>query len=246
MGSWGVAIFSDDRAADLRDDFRDLIGEGLTSTEATDKLIAEYSASLDDSDEMPVFWIALACIQWKLGRLEERTKQMALQMIDNGIDLKRWDDAKTLAKRNAILVKTCAELVSPQPPEKRVPRTVKASSDWQVGEMIGFRLLSGKWTLFRVIGHHTDKGGRSAVCELMDWVDYQLPEAEKIAGLSIRTEKSPRGLSQFLFQEPKKKNDQPRVQRIGVSTPPSQKSGGYIALVWPYLDQQLDSIFDMR
>jgi hypothetical protein len=246
MGAWGVAIFSDDLAADLRGDFRDLIGEGLTSTDATDKLIAEYSSSLDDSDEMPVFWIALACIQWKLGRLEERTKQMALEMIDNGIDLKRWGDPKTLARRSAVLVKTRAELVSPQPPEKRVPRTIKASNDWQIGEMIGFRLLSGKWTLFRVIGHHTDKGGRSAVCELMDWVDDQLPKAEKIGGLPIRKEKSSRGLSQFLFQEPKKKKDQPRVQRIGVSTPPSQKSGGYTALVWPYVDQQLDSIFDMR
>lgn len=171
---------------------------------------------------------------------------MALQIIDNGNDLKRWGDPKTLAKRSALLLKTRTEIVSPQPPEKRVPRTIKASNDWQIGEMIGFRLLSGKWTLFRVIGHHTDKGGRSAVCELMDWVDDQLPKAEKIGGLPIRKEKSSRGLSQFLFQEPKKKKDQPRVQRIGVSTPPSQKSGGYAALVWPYVYQQLDSIFDMR
>jgi hypothetical protein len=88
MGTWGVALFSDDLAADLRGDFRELIGEGLTATQAVDKLIDEYSASLDDEDEMPVFWLAIAAVQWQLGRVEERTKQNALQVIDEGRDLK--------------------------------------------------------------------------------------------------------------------------------------------------------------
>ena len=246
MGTWGVAIFSDDLATDIRSDFSDLIGDGLTPSQATDKLIAEYSSSLDDSDEMSVFWISLACTQWKLGRLEERTKQIALQVIDSGIDLKRWDDPKNLAKRSAVLAKVRTKLTTPQPPAKRIPRTIKASNDWHIGEMIGFRLLSGKWTLFRVIGHHTDKGGQSAICELMNWIDDQLPPTEKIAELQIKKGKSPKGISQFLFQEPKKKKDQPRVQRMGTSTQPFQKPSGYTVLVWPYVDEQLDSIFDIR
>ncbi len=67
MGAWGVAIFSDDLAADIRDDFRELIGDGLTPSEATDRLMEEYRSALDDSHELPVFWIALAVAQWKLG-----------------------------------------------------------------------------------------------------------------------------------------------------------------------------------
>jgi len=63
MGAWGVAIFSDDLAADIRSDFRELIGDGLTPSEATDLLKAEYASSLFDPHEMPVFWIALALTQ---------------------------------------------------------------------------------------------------------------------------------------------------------------------------------------
>jgi len=34
VGIWGPGIFSDDLAADVREEFRDLIGEGLTAEEA--------------------------------------------------------------------------------------------------------------------------------------------------------------------------------------------------------------------
>ncbi|MEZ5307253.1 MAG: hypothetical protein R2684_08930 [Pyrinomonadaceae bacterium] len=245
MGTWGVAIFSDDLAADLRGDFRELVGEGLSPSEATERLMAQYASSLDDPDEMPVFWIALALTQWKLGRLEPRTKTKALRVIDDGTDLSRWDDPKNRAKRAAVLAKVRAELLSTQPPAKRVPRTVKEANNWEIGEIIGFQLLSGNWTLFRVIGHHTDKGGRFAVCELLNWVDEQLPRQDVIATLTVRRENSPRGISQFMFQQPKKKLHQARVVRTGLSTTPEQTKGGFTCLIWPYVDDELSSIFGL-
>src|SRR4051812_5672648 len=105
MGTWGVAVFSDDLAADVRDVYRDLIGEGLSSTQAMEKLLVEHASSLDDEDEMPVFWIALAVTQWKLGRLDERTKQTAIGVIDSGQGLRRWDVPKDRKKRTAVLEK---------------------------------------------------------------------------------------------------------------------------------------------
>lgn len=47
MGAWGSAIFSDDTAADLRDDWKDLLGEGLSPEEATKKLVEEYQPGSD-------------------------------------------------------------------------------------------------------------------------------------------------------------------------------------------------------
>ena len=246
MGAWGVAIFSDDLAADIRSDFRELIGDGLTPSEATDRLKAEYASSLVDPDEMPVFWIALAVAQWKLGRLEESTKKMALQVIDDGTDLARWDDAQSRVKREVVLAKTRAELLAASPPAKRVPRTIREANEWHLGETIGFQLLSGKWTMFRVIGHHADKGGRFAVCELLNWVGEAFPSKDLIAELQIKKENTPRGISQFLFQEPRKKKEQARVVQLGVSTTPNQKLGGYTALVWPYVDNQLKEFFGLH
>ena len=246
MGTWGVAIFSDDLAADLRADLTELIGEGLSVSEATDRLMTEYASSLNDPDEKTVFWIALASAQWKLGRLEERTKQTALQIMDDGSDLIRWQNPKDRARRAEVLEKARAELLSAQPPAKRIPRSIKEANDWQIGEIIGFRLSSEKWTLLRVIDHHVDKGGRFAICELLDWVGDQFPPQAVIAQLPIRKETVPGGVSQFLFQQPRKKSDQSRVVKIGVTTSPSQTAGGFTAVVWPHVDQQLASLFGLH
>ena len=246
MGAWGVAVFSDDLAADLRDEFRILVGEGLSSTEAVDRLLNEYASSIADDDEKSVFWIALASSQWKLGRLEERTKNEALRLIGSGEDLRRWADPKDRKKRAAVLEKLREQLVSPQPAPKRVPRTVKSANDWSVGEVVGLQLKSGRWTLLRVIGHHEDKGGRYAVCELLDWVGEQFPSAEQIARTPIKREANQRGISQFGFEDPIKSKDQVRVQRLGISSRPGQRCGGYTFLVWPYMDKSLKDLFGLE
>ena len=41
MGAWGPAIFSNDTSTDVRGDLEDLLGEGLTAQEATDRLTGE-------------------------------------------------------------------------------------------------------------------------------------------------------------------------------------------------------------
>src|SRR5437868_6595712 len=156
MSAWGVAVFSDDLAADVRDAYRALIGEGLSSTRAVEKLLVEFALSVADQDDGPVFWIALASTQWRLGRLEERTQREALRVIESGQDLRRWQGSKDQKKRAAVLEKVRQQLLSPPPPPKRVPRTIKEANDWQVGEVVGLRLLSGNWPLMRVIGHHVD------------------------------------------------------------------------------------------
>jgi hypothetical protein len=63
MGAWTTALFSDDTAADVRDGYRDLIGDGFTSPQATDALVKEWGDVLGDSDEASAFWLALACTQ---------------------------------------------------------------------------------------------------------------------------------------------------------------------------------------
>jgi hypothetical protein len=45
MGVWGTALFSDDTAADVRDDYRDMIGDGFTGPRAMDALIQKWGES---------------------------------------------------------------------------------------------------------------------------------------------------------------------------------------------------------
>lgn len=246
MGTWGTGLYSDDLASDLRGEFRDLIGEGHATAAAVDQLTAQYESSLRDSDEAPVFWLSLADTGWRLGRLDERVLMNALRVIESGEDLTRWQVQKDRVKRAALLKKLRARLTSPQPKPKRVPKPVKSASDWTVGEIIAFRLLSGHWALMRVIGHHADRGGRSAVCELLDWTGESIPKSTVIDRLSVRRESCSRGISQFLFQEPRAKKDKSRIHRTGIISKPAQRCGGYAGFVWPYVDRQLRDIFGLK
>ena len=244
MGVWGTGLYSDDLAADLRGDFRDLLGEGAPASVAVDQLISEYADSLTDPDEEPVFWLALADTSWRLGRLEDRVRDNALRIIDEGRDLGRWDSVRDRTKRETVLAKLRAQLLSPQPAAKRIPKTVKSANEWVVGEVIAFQLLSGRWVPMRVIGHHEDKGGRFAVCELLDWIGETIPAAAEIGSLAIRRENGPRGMSQFLFQEPRMVKDQKRVVRTGITSTASQKPGGYTVFVWPHVDRLMREVFE--
>jgi hypothetical protein len=55
MGAWGTALFSDDTACDVRDSYVDLVGDGLTGSEATKALLREWTASLHDPDDSQFF-----------------------------------------------------------------------------------------------------------------------------------------------------------------------------------------------
>jgi len=234
MSAWGPALFSDDSAADVRDGFRDLIGDGFTSPQATDALVKEWGDALGDPEEASVFWLALASTQWQCGRLEERVKSKALAIIEEGSDLRRWrDNPKLLKKREAVLAKLQEQLLSPPPPEKRIPKRYRNTCEWEVGEVIGYRMLSGKQFLFRIIGFHSDKGGTSPVAEMLDWSGTELPAEEVVKTLTIKGR-------QFMLGRLKEKElPAERVTRLGVKTQPTQKPGGFAVFLWSHLDEHL-------
>jgi hypothetical protein len=70
MGAWGTGTFSDDTAADIRDTYREYLADSLDAVAATDKLLSEYSQSLEHPDDGPSFWLGLAAVQYRLGRLD--------------------------------------------------------------------------------------------------------------------------------------------------------------------------------
>jgi hypothetical protein len=248
MGAWGTAIFSDDTACDVRDGYIDLLGDGLSGPEATKKLVSEWSESLEDRDEASVFWLALAATQWKYGRLEPDVLQHALNAIDGGSDLARWDaGSKEYKKRQSVLEKLRAQLCSSlQRPVRRVPKRFRESNEWQIGENIAYRLLSGKFVVLRVIGHHTDKGGTSPICELLDWVGDGLPSESRLKTLGIRKTKQVRPMTQFMLGGTKaRERPENRLQRLGISGKSSHAPGQFTVLLWRWFDRVLREDFDI-
>ncbi len=187
MGAWGTGIFQDDTACDVRDDYRSFLGDGLSGQDATARIVKEYASSLADPDEASVVWLALAATQWKLGRLDAETLRQALQVIDSGSNLVRWKgDPKDFAKRQTALEKLRLQILSPQPGEKKVRKQILATCDWPVGTLVAYRLNSGNLAILRVIGYHTDKGGKFPVCELLDWTGTELPAQETLRSANVK------------------------------------------------------------
>lgn len=92
MGTWGTGIFQSDYALDVKDTYMDRIRKGEDDESVMNSLIAEYEREGDCNydDTRYVFWLALAYIQWKTGRLDPMVKERALSCIQDGSELELW------------------------------------------------------------------------------------------------------------------------------------------------------------
>ncbi len=166
MGTWGTAIFSDDLAADIRDSFVDLVAEGLSPADATQRMVGELKDILAAEDDAIVFWLALAATQWKLGRLLEDVRERAIQIIDSGEELRRWEGSY-IKQRQKHLAKLRAQLLTPPPTPRKIKPFPKSSTDLRVGDIVVFRLDEHTSVLLCVLHLWGDRGGGYAnICLL--------------------------------------------------------------------------------
>lgn len=182
MGTWGAGLFEDDTACDVRDEYEDLIAEGLTSEAATAKLEASFEPASDPYDLEPTFWLALAAAQWRVGRLTERARARALDVLDTGRGLEGFDATPALAaRRRRHLDKLRGQLLGPPRPVRRVAVTVKATNDWPIGAILTYERSATQRCGLRVVGHHEDRGGRYAIVEVLDLRGGNLPSELSLA-----------------------------------------------------------------
>ena len=143
MGAWGANLYQDDVALDVKDEYKDNLRRGKTNEETMQEIIDKYQELLEDEEDRGVFWLALADTQWNLGRLDEQVKKQALEIIELGTDLKRWEvNEKLYNKRKEILEKLKEKLLSPQPEEKRMPKYRTYKCEWENGDVFAYQLKS--------------------------------------------------------------------------------------------------------
>ncbi len=141
MGAWGVKIYQDDVACDVKEEYVEALKKGISNEEITEKLIAEYVGDIDDE---PIFWFALADIQWNYGRLLDNVKEQSLKHIANGANLERWEEnPKLYEKRKKVLEELKEKLNTSQPPEKKVKGYGKPyKCEWAIGDVFAYPLKS--------------------------------------------------------------------------------------------------------
>jgi hypothetical protein len=176
MGAWGPALFSDDIAMDVRDEYRGFLEDELDDQEATRRTLDRFSGSLDDPDEGPVVWLVLAITQSKLGRLDAAVADRALQIIATDEGMARWEEQgpALAARRRAALEKARTQLTGPQPPRRklRLPKT-----PLQPGDVLTRPVSDDRYLLLRVA--RIKRG--VPVMVMLDFAGQNIPALDDIA-----------------------------------------------------------------
>ena len=141
MGAWGVALYSDDYAMDVRADYRDALKFGKTDEEALEEVFNKDLPPAGSEDEY-VFWYALADTMWNYGRLTPEVKEKALYFLETVTEDDRWDSEKTWERRKQVLSKLKEKLLSEQPERKRVAKYPEYRCPWNMGDVFAYRFHS--------------------------------------------------------------------------------------------------------
>ncbi|QKE85158.1 hypothetical protein [Arthrobacter sp. NEB 688] len=253
MGIWGAGIFSDDLAEDVREEYRQLVGDGVPSAEATRRVLQEF---LEEPEDGPVVWLALAATQTALGRLEDEVKARAVELIDGGTALGPWRDgpASELRARKAALARLRGRLVGPQPEPKKVRREWRPDTTLAAGDVLAWRSKDGRARLLRVVTIEKARNGTWPILELLAGLWDEVPSHEFINALPAASisrfgggpsnNGSPRRWTAYPFHygEPGwEKSGFTRITTID-PRPGDERARSREDMPWPHLVKQLQEL----
>ena len=152
MGTWGTGIFQSDYALDVKDTYMDRIRKGEDDESVMNSLIAEYEREGDFNydDTRYVFWLALAYIQWKTGRLDPMVKERALSCIQDGSELELWkgETETTYRHRKKALADLEEALLSPQRKRTVYRQPKDYYCGWEIGDVYALKISEEMQPLF--------------------------------------------------------------------------------------------------
>lgn len=192
MGAWGTSLYANDTTCDVRGDYVDKLKRGKSNEEATNELLLENQDIIGDFEEEPLFWFALADIQWEYGRLLPEVKEKALFFLEQGREIERWKDAgeKKLNEWLKTLNVLKKKINSPLPEKKKIAKYRFYQCPWKLGDVFAYQFIGnyskekeflGNYVIFRKISEDTYWPGHIIpVVQVYKWIGEEVPEMEKV------------------------------------------------------------------
>lgn len=175
MGAWGYGIRQDDFVCDVIDVFADLLKSGKCVADVTEDVKTRFAAEITDTDDGPLFWIALADAQWTYGGLEPQVLRQVQEDFDSGRGLDRWTgDTRALTGRREALEKFIGKISQANPRPKKPPKVVVRAPKFAAGDCLSIRLENGHYAAALVLAadHSNAEYGKNLIVVL----DYLGPE----------------------------------------------------------------------
>lgn len=213
MGFWGSSLYANDTTSDVRDTYMSYLVDQLSDQEAYDKIMEKVAEYLEDEDEEPLVWYALADTQWKVGRLLPEVKEKALYWIERKGGLEPWLDTPSKGKGwLKTLEKLREKLNSPMPMRKNVRHPVPINTNpWNLYDVYAYQChgkyaaqhgIEGKYIVLHKIGEDVPPYDKDIAMRLQvfDKLFDTIPTLEELNGIRILPLDSPKRVN--LDQEP--------------------------------------------
>ena len=198
MGTWDTSLYGGDLPLDIKDEYYEQLYEGHTPEEAAALVWKELRLGEED---LPVFRLILADVQWKLGQMTEDTLRNALEVLDNGAAMAEWEGASESDRRSRqrVLDRLRKKRESPQGPPKTVKRPKPKKFKFRIGDVISicfmpcfadrnpeFEMYRNKYFMVQVVGYtdHPTSCNRHPSIEqcgdlvVLDWMGDAIPDME--------------------------------------------------------------------
>jgi len=184
-----------------------------------------------------------------VGRLEDDVKTRALELIDSGADLRRWEDlgasAGDLRQRSRATERLRGQLVSPQRAPVRIRPTRKETTAFEPGDVFSYCLRSGPMVLFRVLELFVDLGGEAPVLGLLDWTGEEAPRDEAtLRSLSLRRlrrQGEEDSATYLVFGEGTKQYPSDRIEVLARGLPETEEDRWEDRVLdWSELDEEIE------
>lgn len=142
MGAWGSGITQDDTVLDLIEDFKDSVKK-TKNIEITTKLLIENNKYLiDDEDEGPLFWIALAKCQWEYGNLQTDVLEKVIDDFEkeNGLGIWKEESQKDYLARKKVIMNFIENIKHTNPKPKKLPKLTIRKPLFKEGDCLSIKV----------------------------------------------------------------------------------------------------------
>ena len=147
MGTWNFGIKSDDFVLDVIDSFKDYLKQNISVAEASNLILKDYSKEIKDSDDGPLFWIALGEMQWSYGELDKKVLENIKDDFSNGRGLERWAEQSEndLQKRKRVIDKFIQKLESDNAKPSKKPKLIVRPPIYKPGDCLSILLDNNQY-----------------------------------------------------------------------------------------------------
>lgn len=159
MGTWGTEIFENDTFLDVKDFYSDLLDSGMRRGAAEKEAIQEFSELLDDPDDAPFVYFAIADAQMEQGKISATARKNALKAIKmqktnllSSSEIQDFAEAQLKSLEEfKTRIETCPAAVKRLPPVK---------CEWQINDVYAMQFqgeaakqagIYGRFLLIRVV-----------------------------------------------------------------------------------------------